>query len=118
MAVFSAKALEEFQDKEFRYAFIKETLRSRIAIQIRALRKQHGLSQKQLGELTGKHQHGISRLEDIAYGCLSVNTLLKLAEAYDVALIVEFCSFPRFTKDTEYMNETALEVSSFDGRVE
>jgi transcriptional regulator with XRE-family HTH domain len=55
-----------------------------------------GLTQKEMAEKIGKPQSVISRLEDDEYGKVSVQTLLDVAQAVDVALLVQFVSYPDF----------------------
>jgi len=64
--------------------------------QFRALRKSMGLTQKEMAEKIGKPQSVVSRLENDEYGKVSVQTLLDVAQAVDVALLVQFVSYPDF----------------------
>ena len=62
----------------------------------------------------GKPQSVISRMEDPDYGKLSVQTLLDIAGAYDVALIVKFTTFRDFIWQTRDVSPATLKISSFD----
>jgi transcriptional regulator with XRE-family HTH domain len=81
---------DEFENKEYRDAFVEENVRNGIAFQIRALRKRQQLSQGELGGRAGMAQNAISRLENPEYGKFTINTLFALASAFDVALSVKF----------------------------
>ncbi|MEO8883058.1 MAG: hypothetical protein ABI377_06570, partial [Devosia sp.] len=51
----------------------------------------------------------ISRLESTEYGKASVQTLLDIASANDVALVVRFVSYPEFLAQTSDMSPQALQ---------
>lgn len=86
--------LHSLRDVEYRRAFVSERVRSSIALQIRALRKQRGdMTQAQLGEKLGMAQTWVSNLENPEYGKMTVATLLRLADAFDVDLEIKFRSF-------------------------
>jgi len=61
-----------------------------IAEQICALRKQAGLSQKQLAELVGTQQSVISRLEDADYSGHSMAMLTRIGAALKQRVQVRF----------------------------
>jgi transcriptional regulator with XRE-family HTH domain len=93
---------------------VAEHVRTGISYQIRALRAQRGWSQKKLAEEIGKPQSVVSRLEDPDYGKLSVQTLLEVASAFDVALLIQYVNFPEFLKRTRDVSQEALRADSFD----
>ena len=64
-----------------------------IACQIKALREKNEWVQGELAKRTNKEQPTIAQLEDPNYGRYSLVTLKKLANAFDVALIVRFVPF-------------------------
>jgi transcriptional regulator with XRE-family HTH domain len=61
---------------------------ARIAEQVIEQRKERGLSQKELAELTGTTQSAIARLESGGRPP-RIDTLLRIAEALDCELIVD-----------------------------
>jgi transcriptional regulator with XRE-family HTH domain len=92
-----------------------------IAYQIRALRDRQGLSQEQLAAKVGMNQNAISRLESPQRGRPTITTLKRLAETFDVALVVRFIPFTKLVKwvsGTSYVEEglstDALAVPSFE----
>jgi transcriptional regulator with XRE-family HTH domain len=105
--------VEELGDKQFRDAYVAEHLRTGVAYQIRALREKRGWSQAELGRRTGKPQSAVSRLEDPDYGRLSLKTLLELAAAFDVALMIRFVAFSELLERTTDLSPEALAVADF-----
>jgi hypothetical protein len=106
----------KLRHKEYRNAYVSEHVRRWIAHQIRALREHPERKWKQ-GELSnrmGKPQSVISRLEDPNYGKMTVQTLLEVAAACDVALIIKFVSFERFVGETADLTQSAMQVDSFN----
>ncbi len=105
---------DELTDKEARDAYVEAQTRVRVAQQIRTLRQQRDLSQKQLGDMMGKPQGNVARLEDKEVARYTLTSLFELASAFDVALIVEFADFPEFLERTEDLSANNLKRKSFD----
>ncbi len=105
---------EEFHNKEYRHAYADESLNMYIATQIKALREQRTLTQKQLADLTGMAQPRIAVLEDVNYSSWSINTLRRLAEAFDLRLSVRFETFSSLIPEVETLNTESLKRDSFD----
>ena len=87
---------QAFERKEYRDGYVASRVRTSIALQIRALREQRSLSQREFADRLGKPQSVISRLENTEYGRVSVQTLLDIAAALDIALVVKFCALREF----------------------
>jgi transcriptional regulator with XRE-family HTH domain len=87
--------LSELDNPEYRRGFVEAHAKDTIAFQIRQLRKALGWEQRDLARVLGnpKLQPMVSRYENPDYGKYSVTTLLELAAAFDVALIVRFAPF-------------------------
>ena len=62
-----------------------------------------------MAERLVKPQSVISRLENTDYGSLSVNTLLDITKSMDVALLVQFVSYPDFLERTWDKSEQAMQ---------
>lgn len=114
IANLSKRLFEKLKSKSYRGAYVAEHVRTGIAYQIRALRTQRGWSQKRLAEEMGKPQSVVSRLEDPDYGKVSIQTLLEGCAAFDVALVVQYVSFPEFLRRTRDVSPEALRADSFD----
>ena len=84
---------ESFEDKEYRHHYIAKQIQQMLAIQIRLLREREGLSQAALGERADIAQPQISRLEDSDKPGVTLATLERIAEAFDVGLVVHFAPF-------------------------
>jgi len=114
IAIVTKRFLDKLLRKPYREAYVEENVRTGVAYQIRALREKRGWSQKKLAEVLGKPQSVLSRIEDPDYGKLSVQTLLEVAAALDVALLVQFASFPEFVERMEDVSPEGLNRPSFD----
>jgi transcriptional regulator with XRE-family HTH domain len=113
IAALSKRLFNRLLRKPYRDAYVSEHVRTGIAYQVRALRGQRGWSQKKLSEEMGKPQSVVSRLEDPDYGKLSVQTLLEVASAFDVALVVRYVSFPNFIRQTRDVSPESMWADSF-----
>lgn len=80
-------------DTEYRHAYAQEVFDQGIAFQLRAMRTSRNWTQAEVGERARMAQNRISELENPDYGRYSLNTLKKLAEAFDVVLFVHFGTF-------------------------
>jgi transcriptional regulator with XRE-family HTH domain len=110
----SRKLFEKLKSKGYRDEYVAEHVRTGVALQIRTLREQRRLTQSELADLMGTSQSAVARAEDPDYGKLTINTLLDVARAMNVALSVKFLSFPEFIWHTRDVSPKALEVKSFD----
>jgi transcriptional regulator with XRE-family HTH domain len=85
------------QNPDFRREFVSDFAQEMIATQIRAMRERLGLNQGQLGDAAGgMSQIQVSRLENPDYSGTSVNSLKRIAQAFEVGLIVRFAPFSQF----------------------
>jgi transcriptional regulator with XRE-family HTH domain len=84
---------EVFQDEDARYAYAEAALNTTVAAQIKALREAREMNQQKLAEAIGTKQSGISRLENANYSAWNVETLRKVAKAFDVRLRISFEEF-------------------------
>jgi transcriptional regulator with XRE-family HTH domain len=84
---------EKLTEEEYRHAFIATQIRRGLPFQIRAMREARGWTQKDLGEAAEIRQANVSRAENTRDEFLSFPTLLKIAKAFDVGLLVRFAPF-------------------------
>lgn len=100
---------ELLEDKAYAHAYMEQFVDSYIATQIKVLREMGELTQAELAENCGMKQSRISLLENVNYDSWSVNTLRKLARAFDVVLKVSFEKFSVAIEDAERMSRESLE---------
>ena len=103
----------KLKNKEYRDAYIAETLKTALAAQIMAMRAKRGWTQAELARRVGTTQNVISRLEDPDYGKFNLQTLLDIAAAFDVALLAKFVSIERLVDEFEDVSPDALAVASY-----
>lgn len=90
MSELAERLAEEFGDAEYAHAYLEEHGNLLLAAQIKVIREQRGWTQKELAKRAGMLQARISALENVEYDAWTVNTLRKLAKAFDVGLNVSF----------------------------
>lgn len=106
------RLIYEFMDKDYAHAYMDSHQSSRIATQIKVLREQRGLTQKQLAELSKMKQERISALEDVDYDAWTISTLRKLARAFDTTLQISFIPFSQGIQDIADFGSNHLQVES------
>lgn len=108
------KLLAKLRNKEYRDAYVEEKVTTSLPFQIKALREQREWSQAELGNRADMRQNAVSRLEDAESGTPSINTLMRLARAFDVALLVKFVPFTKLLSEFSDVSSEALAVANFD----
>lgn len=106
--------LEELNNKEYRHGLVNAQIEIDLPLQIRALRKQLVGTQPDLSKLTGMKQPRISAMEKPGGAHFTLETLRRLAEAFDVALIVRFAPFSDLLDWSGKFNPDTFRVPSFD----
>lgn len=106
----------ELREKEYRDAYVASQIRIGLPFQVRALRKSRDWTQAELGEAAGMAQ---SRVAEIERGKRSLNleTLQRLASAFDVALDVRFVPFGELIDRTERFDPDRFTVPAFDAEL-
>ena len=104
----------EFEDKEYAHSYLEDFSNMEIAAQIKVLREQRGLTQKELAELANMKQERVSKLEDVNYDAWTVKTLRKLALAFDVGIKVSFETISNRILDIDALSKKELERTSRD----
>ena len=103
---------EQFKKEKFRKHYFARQLKVFLAAQIRALRGDR--TQAQFGEIIGKPQSVVARLERESYGKVNLQTLIDIATKLDIALVIRFVTFPTFLEWTKDYSLGALAPQSYD----
>ena len=114
MSAISKRIVRELSNKEFRNPYKRARVRSKIAYQIRAMRKKRAMLQGKLADLMGKPQSTVSRFENEDYGKWTLETLLEISDAFDVGLVVEFVDYPTFMIRTSNLAPENLNAESYN----
>ena len=80
---------EQLKDKDFAARFKKAGEAWDVALKLAALRKESGLSQKELAQRVGTTQQQISRLESPSYEGHSLSMLRRFAEVLGATVHIE-----------------------------
>jgi transcriptional regulator with XRE-family HTH domain len=91
------KIAKDIADPEQRRYLVEAQIRQGVPLQLRAMREHRGWTQATLAEKLGTTQNAVSRLENPRTGKPSITTLERIAEVFDVALVVKFASFSDFS---------------------
>jgi DNA-binding transcriptional regulator YiaG len=87
---FKDRLKEDMKNPEFRKAFEQEEVFASLAIEIAKIRQSKKLTQKQLARKLHTTQQNVSRLEDVQNRGYSIETLVKIADAFDKRLKIIF----------------------------
>lgn len=104
----------QLRSKEYRDEFVAAQLRVGLPMQCRALRESREWTQPQLAQAAQMSQPRISEIERPGERKLNLDTLLRLASAFDVALQVRFVPFSQFVDDDDELDLANFYVSPFE----
>ena len=107
------RLFNDLKNKDYRREYVSSSIDVGVASQIRALREQRNWNQTKLAEEANMHQVRISTLENPSHSP-TLETLKKLAVAFDVALMVRFIPFSDLVKWKLDLSSDFLNVMSFD----
>ena len=109
------RLLSGLRDRAYRALFVETQIETVIPFQIRTMRVSRGWTQKQLAERAEMAQGRISLLESVNYeGAVNVKTLVKLAEAFDVGLVVRFAPFSEIAEWSTTISKEHHDVPDFE----
>lgn len=103
----------ELSDKQYRDEFVAAALRVGLPMQCRALRESRDWTQPRLAQEAGMSQPRISEIERPGERRLTLDTLLRLASAFDVALQVRFVPFSQLVDDDDHLDLDNFYVPPF-----
>lgn len=107
--------LNTWKDKEVRHAIAVEHVKEGIHFQLHALREARGWTQAELARKAKMAQERISVLEDPNYDFLpKIQTLQRLADVFDVPLIVRFGTWAELLDWETNLSPDALAPPEFD----
>lgn len=108
------RLLAGLRDRAYRALFVETQIETLIPFQIRAMRERRGWTQRELAEHANMAQARISVLENPSYeGAVNVKTLVKLAAAFDVALVVRFARFGELAAWTSELSRDNHDVADY-----
>jgi transcriptional regulator with XRE-family HTH domain len=114
MSIKREQLTQLLKDKAFRAQFASDQPSEIVPLQIRRLRERQGWTQGELGQKAGVQQEAISRWENPDNKGITLNTLSRLAQAFDVALIVRFAPFSELIDFVCNLSPASFEPVSFD----
>jgi transcriptional regulator with XRE-family HTH domain len=104
----------ELGDKAYRDAYVASQISMGLPFQIRALRRSRNWTQAQLAEAAGMSQPRIAEIERAGRRRFNLDTLLRIASAFDIGLEVGFAPFSAVVDRAEHFDPDAFEVASFE----
>jgi transcriptional regulator with XRE-family HTH domain len=109
-----AQKIARLKNKAYRQAFVASQINVGLPFQIRALREQNGWKQSVLAHKAGMLQPRISAMERPGEAKFNLETLRRLAAAFDVALVVRFVPFSELVNWSETFNPDTFAVLTFE----
>ena len=118
LTVSTSRLLSELSNKAYRDAYVGSQIRIGLPFQVKALRTARGWSQGELALQAGMAQPRISEIERPGERSMNIDTLLRLASAFDCGLEVRFCPFSQLVRDSESFDPANFEVPTFQQELE
>jgi len=109
-----SKVFEKLHDAEYRKAFVASQINIGLPFQVRALLKSRGKTQEWLAKKTGMLQPRISGLMTPGRVRPNIETLRRLAEAFDCGLAVRFVPFSELATWSEEFDPESFYVPEFE----
>ena len=113
----SSKTFAKLKDPEYRKAFVASQINIAIPFQIRGLLKSRGWKQEDLAKRTGMLQPRISALLTPGKVRPNIETLRRIAEAFDCGLEVRLVPFSELVYQSEIFDPENFSIPTFDGEL-
>jgi transcriptional regulator with XRE-family HTH domain len=118
MSMTAKKIWKSFQkNKNYRHSYVAAHIADTIAAQIFSLRERKKWSQQELAAETGMKLSRISALENSVYENVTIGTLKRLSEAFDVALTVRFTPFAELANWVSSLSIEKISIPSYSEEV-
>ena len=111
------KTIAELRDPEYRKAFVASQINVGLPFQIRGLLKSKGWTQDELAHRTGMLQPRISALLTPGKVRPNIETLRRIADAFDCGLEVRFVPFGELVHRSESFDPDNFNVPTFDEEI-
>jgi len=112
----NSSLIAELRDKSYREAYVASQIRIGLPFEIRALRISRGWTQGRLAEAAGMSQPRIAEIEK-GKRSLNLETLLRVASAFDIGLNVFFTSFGELVDRNESFQPDSFNVAAFGDEI-
>jgi len=106
--------ISEMKDKAYRDAYVRAQITTTLPFRLRGLRKSMGLTQEKLAALTGMAQSRFPNLERPTGKMPDLDTLCRIASAYDIAVQVRFIPFSELINDETRFDPENFSIRTFD----
>ena len=113
-----SKIFAKLKDPEYRKAFVDSQISIAIPFQIRGLLKSRGWRQEDLAAKAGMRQPRISALLSPGEARPNIETLRRLAGAFDCGLQVRFVPFSELVNRSETFDPDNFNIPTFDEEVQ
>lgn len=110
----SEKLRQKLADPEYRAGFVASLLNIQIPFQVRALLKSRAWTQEMLAKRTNMLQPRISGIVTPGKTRPNIETLRRIAEAFDCGLLVKFVPFSELAKWSEDFDPENFTVPAFE----
>jgi transcriptional regulator with XRE-family HTH domain len=114
MSEFHSELKQAFLDPDYRAAYADSFVDAWIALQIRVVREQREMTQKDLADVLGTTQTAISRLENANYSGRSISTLKNVAKALDCRLKVSLETYGSLIAEADKFSSDFLQRPTFN----
>lgn len=113
----NSKLIAKLKNRKYRDAFVASQINIGIPFQLRALLKASTWTQQQLAEKADMLQPRISAMLKPGGAKFTLETLKRLATAFDVALIVKFVPFSELARWSEEFDPDSFYVPTFEQEI-